>query len=124
MDEVGLVSAPEKIFDTVKVASFLNNCFSQAPDLKIFRDNAVVELRRIRNAGMDEIASSFLQDPLAAEKVIRSYTWLTDCIVKSVWNISKIWLHPVPNPTQAEKLSLIAVGGYGRREMAPYSDED
>ena len=124
LDEVGLVSAPEKIFDAVKFASFLNNCFSEAPDLKIFRDNAVAELRRIRNAGMDEIASSFLQDPLAAEKAIRSYTWLTDCLVKSVWNISKIWLHPVPNPTQAEKLSLIAVGGYGRKEMAPYSDVD
>ena len=124
LDEVGLVSAPEKIFDAVKFASFLNNCFSEAPDLKICRDNAVAELRRIRDAGMDEIASSFLQDPLAAKKAIRSYTWLTDCLVKSVWNISKIWLHPVPNPTQAEKLSLIAVGGYGRKEMAPYSDVD
>ena len=124
LDEVGLVSAPEKIFDALSFTSFLNNCYSDAADLKIFRDNAVAELQRIRKAGMDEIASSFLQDPLAAEKVIRSYTWLTDCIVKSVWNISKIWLHPVPNPTQAEKLSLIAVGGYGRKEMAPYSDVD
>lgn len=124
LDEVGLVSAPEKIFDALQFTSFLNNCYSEAPDLKIFRDNAVAELRRIRKAGMDEIASSFSKDPIAAEKVISSYTWLTDCIVKSVWNISKIWLHPVPNPTQAEKLSLIAVGGYGRKEMAPYSDVD
>ena len=124
LDEVRLVSAPEKIFDALKFTSFLNNYYSEAPDLKIFRDNAVAELRRIRKAGMDEIASSFSKDPIAAEKVIRSYTWLTDCLVKSVWNISKIWLHPVPNPTQAEKLSLIAVGGYGRKEMAPYSDVD
>ena len=124
LDEVGLVSAPEKIFDAVKFTSFLNNCYSDAPDLKIFRDNAVTELQRIRKTGMNEIASSFLKDPLAAEKVIRSYTWLTDCILKSVWNISKLWLHPVPNPTQAEKLCIIAVGGYGRKEMAPYSDVD
>ena len=124
LDEVGLVSAPEKIFDAVKFTSFLNNCYFEAPDLKIFRDNAVTELQRIRKTGMDEIASSFLKDPLAAEKVIRSYTWLTDCILKSVWNISKLWLHPVPNPTQAEKLCIIAVGGYGRKEMAPYSDVD
>ena len=124
LDEVGLVSAPEKIFDALQFTSFLNNCFSEAPDLKIFRDNAVAELRRIRKAGMDEIASSFSKDPIAAEKVIRSYTWLTDCIVKSVWNITKIWLHPVPNPTRSEKLCIIAVGGYGRKEMAPYSDVD
>ena len=36
LDEVGLVSAPEKIFDAVKFTSFLNNCYSNAPDLKIF----------------------------------------------------------------------------------------
>ena len=27
LDEVGLVSAPEKIFDAVKFTSFLNNCY-------------------------------------------------------------------------------------------------
>ena len=83
-----------------------------------------MELRRIRKAGMNEIDNSFTKNPLSAEQVIRSYTWLTDSIIKSVWHICKIWLHPVPNPTQAEKLSIIAVGGYGRKEMAPYSDVD
>ena len=73
---------------------------------------------------MAEIEESFTKNPFSAGKVIRSYTWLTDSIIKSVWNISKIWLHPAPNPTQAEKLSIIAVGGYGRKEMAPYSDVD
>ena len=124
LDETDLISAPEKIFDAVKFSSFLTTCHSKASDLKSFRDNVVVELQRIRKAGMAEIEESFTKNPFSAGKVIRSYTWLTDSIIKSVWNISKIWLHPAPNPTQAEKLSIIAVGGYGRKEMAPYSDVD
>ena len=124
LDEIELISLPEKIFDTVRFTSFITTCYSEASDLKSFRDNVVAELQRIRKAGMAEIEDSFNKNPLSAEKVIRSYTWLTDSIIKSVWNISKIWLHPLPNPTQAEKLSIIAVGGYGRKEMAPFSDVD
>ena len=124
LGEIELISAPEKIFDASKFTSFLDICYSNTSDLKSFRDAIVVELRRIRKAGMIEIDNSFTKNPLSAEQVIRSYTWLTDSIIKSVWHICKIWLHPVPNPTQAEKLSIIAVGGYGRKEMAPYSDVD
>ena len=59
LDETDLISAREKIFEAVKFSSFLTTCHSKASDLKSFRDNVVVELQRIRKAGMAEIEESF-----------------------------------------------------------------
>ena len=61
---------------------------------------------------------------MKARTAIRSYAFLTDCLVKSAWKFATELKFPSHNPTEAEKLSIISVGGYGRREMAPFSDVD
>ena len=45
-------------------------------------------------------------------------------MVTSAWKFATEIQFPSHNPTEAEKLSIISVGGYGRREMAPFSDVD
>ena len=45
-------------------------------------------------------------------------------MVTSAWKFATKIQFPSHNPTEAEKLSIISVGGYGRREMAPFSDVD
>ena len=57
-------------------------------------------------------------------EVARLYSTAADDLLTALWRFTTDTLYPAANPSEAERLSLIAVGGYGRGVLAPFSDLD
>jgi len=59
-----------------------------------------------------------------APRAVREQCFLIDQLIRALYDFVTERVYPLANPTEGEKLAIVAVGGYGRGELAPYSDID
>jgi len=81
-------------------------------------------LKTALDAGRVEIARRLIEHPSRGLEIAAAQAFLVDQLIRLLYDFTTQRLYPVHNPTAAERLTVIAVGGYGRGEMAPYSDVD
>ncbi|QAY77007.1 [protein-PII] uridylyltransferase [Sphingosinicella sp. BN140058] len=81
-------------------------------------------LKEAMQAGRTEIARRFAERPWQGTETAAAYAFLTDQVLRLAYDFIVTCLYPLHNPTEAERLLLMAVGGYGRGEMALHSDVD
>jgi [protein-PII] uridylyltransferase len=111
------------IIDRRALVEALTRLVADAPAASLDRRLLLPPLKAALAQGRGEIRRRF-EEGGTAERAVREQCFLVDQLIRAVHDLVTESVYPLPNPTAGEKLAIVAVGGYGRGELAPFSDID
>ncbi len=117
------ISRQRDIIDRRKLVSDIEAAVTEHGVAKA-RQPIVELLRKALADGRAELTERLAEKPGAGHEITHGYAFLIDQLIRVVHDQVVEKIHPKAQPSASERLALIAVGGYGRGEMAPFSDVD
>jgi [protein-PII] uridylyltransferase len=111
------------IIDRRALADALARAIGDAPSSSFDRGVLLPPLKAALARGRDEIRRRFEADG-TADRAVAEQCFLIDQLIRALYDLATDTVYPLANPTAGERMAIVAVGGYGRGEMAPFSDVD
>ncbi len=111
------------IIDRRQLSGLLDEAIDKASS-EMRRQAVVAVLKTAYDAGRAEIRTRIRATPGRGMELASAQSFLTDQILRLAFEATTTRLYGDANPSAAQRICLVAVGGYGRAEMAPFSDVD
>src|SRR5579863_2825361 len=117
------IARQREIIDRRALFEELAAAFDEQPAETLDRAPLLAPLKRALAAGRAEIRRRFDAGGSGAAAV-REQSFLIDQLLRAAYDVVTERIYPRANPTSGERIAMVAVGGYGRGELAPWSDID
>lgn len=122
MDQLSFPIPP--YFDPIALREELNTYWRESPDNTVQARARVVRRLKELKANARREAQALLERTRDGRQCAAALALFQDELIKLIYDFSASNIYRARNPTAAERMSLVATGGYARGLLAPGSDID
>ncbi|HVV27672.1 MAG TPA: [protein-PII] uridylyltransferase [Rhizomicrobium sp.] len=112
------------LIDADALRHALTTLAKETGDPGSLRKSGLTLIKAAFTEGREKVRDAVQKEGLPGLAAARALSQLQDCVIQVIYDFATKHIYYAQNPSTAERIAVVATGGYGRAELAPGSDID